>query len=63
MLLIAPERLGHVADQAYMRLQDLRDRFDDPNVNTGPEWSLAQSALGEALDALRTAMRSDLTSG
>ena len=60
MHIMAPEPLGDVADQTFVRLRNLRDRFDEPDVSTDPEWSATQGALGEALEALRRAMRSDL---
>ncbi|WP_406477261.1 hypothetical protein [Streptomyces sp. NBC_01615] len=62
MHIMAPEPLGDVADQTFLRLRHLRDRFDEPDVSTDPEWSATQGALGEALEALRRAMRSDLKS-
>jgi hypothetical protein len=62
MLIIAPTHLGDLADQAFMRVRDLRDRFDEPDISADPEWSSTQAALSAALDALRSAMRSDLTS-
>ena len=61
MLIIAPEQLGDTADQAFGRVRDLRDRFDGPDVSTDSEWSSAMNAVSETLNALRTAMRSDLT--
>lgn len=60
--IMAPEPLGDVADQTFLRLRHLRDRFDEPDVSADPEWSATQGALGEALEALRRAMRSDLKS-
>ncbi|MFJ8631176.1 hypothetical protein [Streptomyces sp. NPDC093568] len=62
MLIIAPPRLGDEADQAFMRIRDLRDRFDVADLATDPEWPSAMNAVSEALDSLRRAMRSDLTS-
>ncbi|MFK4227972.1 hypothetical protein [Streptomyces sp. NPDC019890] len=62
MLIIAPEHLGDMADQAFTRVRDLRDRFDEPDISADPEWPSTQSALSEALGTLRSAMRSDLTS-
>ncbi|WP_037675364.1 hypothetical protein [Streptomyces griseus] len=63
VLIIAPEHLGNMANQAFARVRDLRDRFDEADVCTDPEWASAMAALTEALIALRTAMRADLTSG
>lgn len=60
MLIIAPEHLGNTADQAFMRLRDLRDRFDEPDIGADPGWPSAMDALDGALNALRTAMRSDV---
>jgi hypothetical protein len=60
MLITAPEPLGHMADQAFTRLRDLRDCFDEPDVRADPQWSDALSALTDALKALRAAMRDDL---
>ncbi len=48
MLIIAPAQLGDAADQAFMRVRDLRDRFDGPDISA---------------DSLRRAMRADLTTG
>ncbi|WAU78472.1 hypothetical protein O1Q96_01150 (plasmid) [Streptomyces sp. Qhu-G9] len=62
MLIIAPEHLGYMADLAFMRVRDLRDRFDEADIGADPDWPSAQRALSEALDALRKAMRSDLIS-
>lgn len=62
MLIIAPPRLGDAADQAFKCVRDLRDRFDGADITADPEWSSAMSAVSEALDGLRRAMRSDLTS-
>ncbi|MGW1954269.1 hypothetical protein ACWCPI_16175 [Streptomyces sp. NPDC001920] len=62
ILIIAPEHLGDMADRAFARLRDLRDRFDEPDVTSDPEWPSNLAALTEALKALRTAMRSDLAS-
>ncbi|MFD9442451.1 hypothetical protein ACFWBR_30480 [Streptomyces sp. NPDC060006] len=62
MLIIAPEHLGRMADLAFMRVRDLRDRFDEADIGADPDWPSVQRALSEALDALRKAMRSDLTS-
>ncbi|KUO00958.1 hypothetical protein [Streptomyces resistomycificus] len=61
MLIIAPEHLGALADQAFMRVRDLRDLFDEPDVATDPGWPASQAALTQALQALRAAMRSELT--
>lgn len=63
MLIIAPAQLGDAADKAFMRVRDLRDRFDGPDVSTDPDWPLTMSAVSEALDSLRRAMRADLTTG
>ncbi|MGX5210160.1 hypothetical protein ACWKT3_15885 [Streptomyces violaceus] len=60
--IMAPDSLGEVAEQTFKRLRDLRDRFDEPDVSTDPEWSATQATLGEALDTLHRAMRSDLNS-
>lgn len=62
MLIIAPEHLGDTADQAFMRIRDLRDRFDGPDITADPEWPSAMHAVSRTLDALRAAMRADLTS-
>ncbi|RSN73926.1 hypothetical protein DMH26_42825 [Streptomyces sp. WAC 05379] len=62
MLIIAPQGLGDDADQAFMRIRDLRDRFDGADMANDPEWPSAMSAVREALDSLRRTMRSDLTS-
>ncbi|WP_327183332.1 hypothetical protein [Streptomyces sp. NBC_01334] len=62
MHIMAPDRLGDVADQTFLKLRHLRDRFDEPDVSTDPGWSATQAALGEALETLRLAMRSDLSS-
>ncbi|GGX11367.1 hypothetical protein [Streptomyces chartreusis] len=61
MLIIAPQGLGDDADQAFMRIRDLRDRFDGADMANDPEWPSAMSAVREALDSLRRTMRSDLT--
>ncbi|MGI5458872.1 hypothetical protein ACQEWB_37990 [Streptomyces sp. CA-249302] len=63
MLIIAPEHLGDTANEAFRRIRDLRDRFDEPEINADPEWSSSMSAVSQSLEALRTAMRSDLTTG
>ncbi|MFE7931547.1 hypothetical protein ACFU6S_23030 [Streptomyces sp. NPDC057456] len=63
MLIIAPPDLGDAAGQAFMRIRDLRDRFDGADIAADPEWPSAMSAVSEALDGLRRAMRSDLASG
>jgi hypothetical protein len=60
LLITAPEPLGHMADQAFTRLRDLRDCFDEPDVRADPQWNDALSALTDALKALRAAMRDDL---
>lgn len=62
MHLMAPESLSDKAEIAFLRLRHLRDRFDEPDVSTDPEWSASQGALGEALETLRRAMRADLSS-
>ncbi|MEV5599380.1 hypothetical protein [Streptomyces sp. NPDC052496] len=62
MRIMAPDPLDDVAVHAFRRLLRLRDRFDEPDVNRDPEWSTAQTALSEALEALRQAMRADLSS-
>ncbi|MFJ4831451.1 hypothetical protein ACIP79_16225 [Streptomyces sp. NPDC088747] len=62
MRIVAPVPLDDVAAQAFRGLLRLRDRFDQPDVSTDPEWSATQTALSEALEALRQAMRSDLSS-
>ncbi|MFF4258431.1 hypothetical protein ACFY1L_45310 [Streptomyces sp. NPDC001663] len=62
MLIIAPEHLGDLANQAFTRVRVLRDRFDGPDINADAEWSSTMAAVSEALDSLRVAMRSDLTS-
>ncbi|MFD4554309.1 hypothetical protein ACFWP5_08265 [Streptomyces sp. NPDC058469] len=61
MLIIAPEPLGDTANRAFRTVRDLRDRFDGPDVSADPEWSSTMAAVGQALNSLRTAMRSDLT--
>lgn len=60
MLITAPEPLGHLADQAFEKLRDLRDRFDQPDVRVDAGWSSAQTALSDAIEALRVAMKADL---
>ena len=62
MRIMAPAPLDDAAVQAFQTLLRLRDRFDEPDVSTDPEWSATQAALSEALEALRQAMRSDLGS-
>jgi hypothetical protein len=62
MLIIAPARLGDAADQAFMHVRALRDRFDEPDMDADGGWSATMRAVSEALDSLRRAMRSDLTS-
>ena len=62
MHIMAPESLGAVADQTFLKLRHLRDRFDEPDVSIDPDWSATQGALGEALEALQRAMRLDLRS-
>lgn len=63
MLIIAPAQLGDAADKAFLRVRDLRDRFDGPDISADPDWPLTMSAVSEALDSLRRAMRADLTTG
>lgn len=60
MLIIAPGHLGDAAEHAFLRIRDLRDRFDGPDVSADPEWSGMMATVSDALDALRAAMRSDL---
>lgn len=62
MRIMAPDSLDAAAVHAFRRLLRLRDRFDEPDVSRDPEWSQTQAALGEALESLRQAMRSDLGS-
>jgi hypothetical protein len=62
MRIMAPEPLGDLAAQAFRNLLRLRDRFDEPDVSTDPQWSATQTALSEALETLQWAMRSDLSS-
>lgn len=62
MLIIAPPALGDAADQAFMRVRELRDRFDGADITADPDWPSVMRAVSEALDGLRRAMRSDLTS-
>ncbi|WP_405763851.1 hypothetical protein OG539_43455 [Actinacidiphila glaucinigra] len=61
MLIIAPGNLADAAEHAFLRMRDLRDRFDGPDVAADPEWPGMMAAVSHALDALRAAMRSDLT--
>ncbi|MFG3287929.1 hypothetical protein ACGF3G_03845 [Streptomyces sp. NPDC048179] len=62
MRIMASEPLDDVAVQTFRKLLRLRDRFDEPDVSTDPEWPATQTALSEALETLRQAMRSDLGS-
>ncbi|MCZ4095988.1 hypothetical protein [Streptomyces sp. H39-C1] len=61
MLIIAPAMLSESAEQAFMRVRDLRDRFDEPDISADSEWSSTMRSVSDALDSLRRAMRSDLT--
>ncbi|MER7930006.1 hypothetical protein ABTY96_43930 [Streptomyces sp. NPDC096057] len=62
MRIMAPEPLDEVATQAFRKLIHLRDRFEEPDVTTDPEWPATRAALSEALETLRQAMRSDVRS-
>jgi hypothetical protein len=62
MMITVPGRLNDLADEAFNRLMELRDRFDEADAGTNDRWSAAQAAVGDSLDALAAAMRTDLMS-
>jgi hypothetical protein len=60
MLITAPEVLEGPIERAFRCLRDLRDLLGDPAVNKDL-WDAAIDAIGDAIVALRRAMRDDLS--
>jgi len=62
MMITVPGHLDDLADEAFNRLMELRDLFDEADAGANDRWSAAQAAVGDSLDALAVTMRTDLMS-
>ncbi len=60
MLITAPDALEGPIEEAFSSVRRLRDRFDEPDVCTDPQWDSSLDAVSEAIRALKRAMRDDL---
>lgn len=60
MLITAPDLLEAPTEEAFTSIRRLRDRFDEPDVCTDPQWDSALDAVSGAILALKHAMRDDL---
>jgi hypothetical protein len=60
MLITAPDVLEAPTEHAFASVRRLRDRFDEPDVYTDPQWDSALGAVSDAILALKRAMRDDL---
>jgi hypothetical protein len=60
MLITAPDVLEAPTEHAFASIRRLRDRFDEPDVCTDPQWDIALGAVSDAILALKRAMRDGL---
>jgi hypothetical protein len=60
MLIAAPDILEEPTAHAFTSIRRLRDRFDEPDVCTDPQWDSALDAVSDAIATLQHAMRDDL---